>query len=149
MILRATDSSKTVTTANTWQTAIALSTITDFNRFYIDNNDPYPIRLSDGSNRIKKYRIVPFGRRLDYKNIGNTAVYDAANKILYLNGTVGFAGTLYINYLKNGSDFDEDSNSIWSFPSWSHLLLPLFAVGIHKGGVDKREYWPRSCQSDL
>jgi hypothetical protein len=34
MILRKTDTSKTVTTANTWQTAIDLSTITDFNRFY-------------------------------------------------------------------------------------------------------------------
>jgi len=34
MILRKTDTSKTVTTANTWQTAIDLSTISDFNRFY-------------------------------------------------------------------------------------------------------------------
>ena len=34
MVLRKTDTSKTVTTANTWQTAIDLSTIKEFNRFY-------------------------------------------------------------------------------------------------------------------
>jgi hypothetical protein len=46
MILRKTDTSKTVTTANTWQTAIDLSTISDFNRFLQTPADPYPIRLS-------------------------------------------------------------------------------------------------------
>jgi len=56
MILRKTDTSKTVTTANTWQMAIDLSTITDFNRFYQDSADPYPIRLFDGNNKIEKYR---------------------------------------------------------------------------------------------
>ncbi len=108
MVLRKTDSSKSVTAATTWQTAIDLSTISDFNRFYIDTNDPYPIRLWDGGNRIEKYRIVPFRRRLEFREIGNTAVYDAANKNLYLNGTVELAGTLYINYLKNGSDFNQE-----------------------------------------
>jgi len=34
MVLRSTDTSKTVATSNTWQTAIELSTITRFNRFY-------------------------------------------------------------------------------------------------------------------
>ena len=29
-----------------------------------------------------------------------------------------------------------DDDSIWIFPSWSHMLLPPLAVGIHKGGVD-------------
>ena len=38
MVLRKTDTSKSVTTANTRQTAIDLSTITDFNRFYTANN---------------------------------------------------------------------------------------------------------------
>ncbi len=57
MILRKTDTSKTVATANTWQTAIDLSTITDFNRFYQTASDPYPIRLFDGNNKIAKYRV--------------------------------------------------------------------------------------------
>jgi hypothetical protein len=34
MILRKTDTSKTVTTGNTWQTSIDLSSISDFGRFY-------------------------------------------------------------------------------------------------------------------
>ena len=135
MILRKTDTSKTVTAANTWQTAISLATITDFNRFYQDS-DPYPIRLFDGNNKIEKYRLVPFNQRLEYKDVPNTACYDYANKILYLNGTVNFAGTLYIRYIRQTSAFTSASDPIWEFPSQFHLLLPFFAVGIHKGGVD-------------
>jgi hypothetical protein len=52
MILRKTDTSKTVTTANTWQTAINLSTISDFNRFLQTPADPYPIRPFDGTNKL-------------------------------------------------------------------------------------------------
>ena len=84
MILRKTDTSKTVTTANTWQTSIDLSTISDFSRFFQTPSDPYPIRLFDGTNKIAKCRLVPFGQRLEYKESPNTAVYDYANKLLYL-----------------------------------------------------------------
>jgi hypothetical protein len=87
---------KTVTAGNTWQTAIDLSIISDFSRFYQTPSDPYPIRLFDGTNKIAKYRLVPFEQRLEYKDTPNTAVYDHANKNLYLNGTVPHAGTLYI-----------------------------------------------------
>src|SRR3954454_5977294 len=58
MVLRYTDTSKSVTTANTWQTAIDLSTIARFNRFYGET----PIKLFDGSTRIAYYRQVPFER---------------------------------------------------------------------------------------
>jgi hypothetical protein len=58
MILRKTVTSKTVTTANAWQTAIDLSTLSDFRRFYQTPSDPYPIRLFDGTNKIAKYRLV-------------------------------------------------------------------------------------------
>jgi hypothetical protein len=57
MILRKTDTSKTVVTSNTWQTATDLSTINDFSRFYQTPSDPYPIRLFDGTNKIAKYRF--------------------------------------------------------------------------------------------
>jgi hypothetical protein len=66
---------------------------------------PYPIRLFDGNNKIAKYRLVPFEQRLEYKDSPNTAVYDHVNKILYLNGTVPHAGTLYIRYIRTTSDF--------------------------------------------
>ena len=79
---------------------------------------------------------MPFEQRLEYKDSPNTAVYDYANKLLYLNGTVPHAGTLYIRYLLSTSSFTTDSNPIWVFPDWSHIVIPLFTVGIHKGGVD-------------
>jgi hypothetical protein len=60
------------------------------NRFYGD----FPIRLFDGNNRIEYYRQVPFEERLAFKDVPNTFVYDEANKTLYLNGSINFAGTL-------------------------------------------------------
>jgi hypothetical protein len=132
MILRKTDTSKTVTTGNTWQTAIDLSSITNFDRF----NGEFPIRLFDGANNIERFRQVPFEERLYFKDVPNTFVYDENGKTLYLNGPVSFGGTLYINHLITSADIENDDGSSWLFPSWSHALLAFMAVGIHKGGVD-------------
>ncbi|MFN3658181.1 MAG: hypothetical protein ACK4UO_13070 [Pseudolabrys sp.] len=131
VLLRNTDTSKTVTAANTWQTGIDLSTIVRFNRFYGEE----PITVFDGLNSVTKFREVPWNRRLDFRNSPNTFVYDEANKTLYLNGTVQ-AGTLYIDHIKDSPDITSDDSSSWIFPSWSHPLLAFFAVGIHKGGID-------------
>src|SRR3954454_22389791 len=60
MVLRKTDSSKTLAASNTWQTAIDLSTLTRFNRFYGSR----PIRLFDGTQTTFKYRQIPFDDRL-------------------------------------------------------------------------------------
>jgi hypothetical protein len=82
MVLRKTDTLKSVMNGNTWQSAIDLSTISDFNRFYQfyqTLEDPYPIIPYDGDNRGEKYRIVPFARRLDFKDVPHTAVHDAVN----------------------------------------------------------------------
>jgi hypothetical protein len=98
-ILRNTDTSKSVTTSNNWQTAIDLSTIARFNRFYGED----PIALFDGASRIQRFRQVPWNMRLYCKNAPSTFFYDEANKILYLNGAVSFAGTLYIDYIKDVS----------------------------------------------
>lgn len=135
MLLRYTDTSKTVTASNTWQTAIDLSTITRFNRFFETVDNP-PIKLFDGTSRVAYYTQVPFNRRLEFKDVSNTFVYDEANKTLYLNGTVQFAGTLYIDHLKDSPDITNDDSSSWVFPSWSHALLGFYAVGLYKGGVD-------------
>jgi hypothetical protein len=132
MILRYTDTSKTVATDSTWQTAIDLSTIDRFSRFYGD----FPVRLFDGTNRIEKYRRVPMEERLLYKDVPNTFCYAEATQTLYLNGTVSFAGTLYIAHIKDSPDIENDEDSEWVFPSWSHPLLGLGAVGVHKGGID-------------
>jgi hypothetical protein len=135
MVLRYTDTSKMVTTGNTWQTAIDLSTIARFNRFY-ESDDNAPIKLFDGGYRIEYYRQVPFNQRLDYIYVPNTFCYDEASKMLYLNGTVQFAGTLYINHIKDSVDVPTGDTTAWVFPSWSHALLGFYAVAINKGGVD-------------
>lgn len=137
MSLRKTDSSKTVTTANTWQTAIDLSTITDFSRFYV-NQDGVILKLFDGTDRIEYIRLVPFDQRLEYKDVSNTAVYDANSKTLYINGTVSFAGTLYLPYMSTSTAVNlTDETAIWTkFPTRFLPLLAYYAVGIFKGAID-------------
>jgi hypothetical protein len=132
MLLRSTDTSLSVTAANTWQTAKSLSGIARFSRFYGDD----PIQLFDGTNRIQRFRQVPWNMRLAYKDMPNTFVYDESTQTLYLNGTVQFAGSLYIDHVKDSPDITNADSSSWIFPSWSHSLLGFYAVAINKGGVD-------------
>lgn len=132
MLLRKTDSSLAVTAAYTWQTAISLATITDFNRFYGE----HPITLFDGMDRTQEYRQVPFDRRLEYRKVPNTFVHDEANGNIHLNGVAPFSGTLYLDYLRNSPKIANSDESSWVFPSWSHPLLGLMAVAMHKGGID-------------
>jgi hypothetical protein len=134
MVLRKTNTSKTASSANTWQTAIDLSTITDFSRFYGE----MPIILFDGSNQRTHYRLVPFDRRLEYKDVSHTACYDENSKNLYLNGVVPYSGTLYINYISSSTAIDLTSESaVWTiFPSRFLPLLGYYAIGIYKGAVD-------------
>lgn len=136
MVLRKTDKSKTATAAGTWQTAFDLSTITDFSHFYGE----FPVRLFDGTNRTEYYRIVPYDRRLEFKDVSNTAVFDENSKTLYLNGVVPFAGTLWINYIIVTDDVDVTDGTVAL--QWSQFLprfipmLGFYGVGIHMGAVD-------------
>lgn len=134
MVLRKTDTSKSATTSDTWQTAIDLSTITDFSEFYSDT----PVVLFDGSNARSYYRMVPWDRRLDYKDASDTCVYNANTKQLYLNGTVSVNGTLYIAYKSTSTEIDLTSDTaIWSlFPLRFAPLLGYLATEFHKGAVD-------------
>ena len=137
MVLRKTDSSKTVTTGNTWQTAIDLSTITDFSRFYTPDRSS-TIKLFDGNNRVEYYSIKPFDQRLEFKDVSYTCVYDENAKILYLNGNVPFNGTLYIPYVATTPTIDLTSESaVWTtFPSRFLAVLGYYAIGINKGAID-------------
>ena len=137
MVLRKTSTAKTVTTANTWQTAIDLSTIADFSRFYIPDDGP-ALQLFDGTSRIQDYYLKLFDERLQWKDVSNTCVYDENTKTLYLNGTVPFAGTLYIHYVSSSTAIDLTSaTAVWSvFPSRFLPILGYYAIGIYKGAVD-------------
>lgn len=137
MVLRKTDTSKSITTAYTWQTAIDLSMITDFSRFDV-NGDGVVIKLFDGNDRIEYYSLKPFDQRLEWKNVSHTCVYDENAKRLYLNGVPAFAGTLYIPYLSTSTAIDlTAATAVWSaFPPRFLPILGYYAVGIYKGAVD-------------
>lgn len=136
MVLRKTDSSKTITTGNTWQTAIDLSTITDFSKFYM-NDDGVVIKLFDG-DLIDYFVLKPYDKRLEYKDASGTCVYNENTKTLYINGVVPFAGTLYIPYISTSTPIDLSSESaVWTaFPSRFLAILGYYAVGIYKGAID-------------
>jgi hypothetical protein len=152
MVLRKTDSSKTVTTANTWQTAIGLSTITDFSRFYM-NQDGVVLRLFDGTNRVHYIYLKTFDQRLEYKDVSGTCVFDENTKTLYINGVLPFSGTLHIPYVSTSPTVDLTSASpIWTnFPSRFLPVLGYYAIGIYKGAVDydsiNREMLPVNAQT--
>lgn len=137
MVLRKTDSSKTVTTGNTWQTAIDLSTITDFSRFYTPDRSS-TIKLFDGGDRVEYYSLKPFDQRLEYKDVSYTAVYDENAKTLYLNGNVPFSGTLYLPYVATSAAISLSSESaVWTnFPSRFLPILGYYAIAINKGAID-------------
>ncbi len=137
MCLRKTDTSKTVTAGNTWQTAIDLSTISDFSRFYM-NQDGVVIKLFDGDNRVDYITLKSYDQRLEYKDVSGTAVYDANSKQLYINGRVAFAGTLYIPYMATSPAIDLNADAaVWTnFPARFLPVLGYYAVGIFKGAVD-------------
>lgn len=137
MCLRKTDTSKTVTAGNTWQTAIDLSTISDFSRFYM-NQDGVVIKLFDGDNRVDYITLKSYDQRLEYKDVSGTAVYDANSKQLYINGRVAFAGTLYIPYMATSPAIALTvDTSVWTnFPSRFLPLLGYYAISINKGAVD-------------
>ncbi len=137
MSLRKTDVSKSVTTGNTWQTAIDLSTISDFSRFYM-NQDGVVIKLFDGTSRVDRIVLKSFDQRLEYKDVSGTAVYDANSKQLYINGNVAFAGTLYIPYMATSPGIDLDAETpVWSnFPSKFLPVLGYYAIQIWKGAID-------------
>lgn len=60
------------------------STIARFNRFYGET----PIKLFDSTHGIQGFKQVPWEHRLGYRMSPGTFVYDEANRLLYLNGTV-------------------------------------------------------------
>jgi hypothetical protein len=132
--LRRTNTSLSLTTANLYTDAVSLAGITDFAEFYGD----LPISLFDGDNRIERYRLVSFDRRLEYKDVPNTFCFDEYNNNLYFNGLVPFNGTIYLNYKATTEDIDLDSDSpVWSpFPARFLPLLGFYADGINKGGID-------------
>lgn len=134
MVLRKTNTSLSLTTANTWETAKSLATITDFSRFYGE----YPVVLFDGTNRTHKFAQAPFDRRLDYKDVSDRFVFDENGNNLYFGGTLPFAGTLYIHYVADSGEVDPASaGAVWTaFPSRFLPILGFYAVGIHKGAVD-------------
>lgn len=150
MVLRKTDTSITVASSSIWQTAHSISTITDFLKFY----GKTPIAITDGLNKTDYYRQVPFEKRLQYKDVDGTFVYDVKNKNIYFNGKVNTAGTMYLNYIVNtgdidvGIDTDIETLGVFPFPSRFHPILAFYAIGISKGAIDydsiNREMLPQN-----
>jgi len=134
MVLRKTNTALTLTTANTWQTATSLSSVTDFSRFQEDA----VITLFDGTTRKHYYRMVSRERHLEHKDDSSAFWYDANSGNIYFGGTPPFAGTLYLPYISTSTLVDPTSaNAVWTlFPARFLPLIGFYAIGIYKGAVD-------------
>lgn len=140
--LKKTDTSISVSASvDAWNTPVSIAGITDFLRFYQDDKG-FSIKIFDGANRIEYYRQVPFSKRLEYKDVQNTFVYDQVNKTVYFNGSIPFSGTAYINYIMNPVQIDisltTNMETVGSMPCPGvyHPILGYYAVGINKGAID-------------
>lgn len=150
MALRKTDSSISVSSGGTWQTAYSISTITDFLKFY----GKKPITIYN-NNQAEYYRQVPFEKRVQYRDYDNTFVLDLRNKNVYFNGNLILAGNMYVNYIQDTPDVDVaidtdiETNGSFPFPSRFHPILAFYAIGINKGAIDydsiSREMLPNNA----
>jgi hypothetical protein len=137
-VLLKTDKSKKVSSNDTWETGIDLSTIEDLSRLYV-TADGTVFRLFDGENRVEYYTLKPFDQRLEYKDVSQTCVYDENAKILYLNGKPPFSGTIWLTYVSTSPEINinDMASTAWSvFPSRFLPILAYYAIGIFKGAVD-------------
>lgn len=134
MARRKLDTSLSLTTANTWQTAQSLAGITDFSKF----NDDAVITLYASNGSLHYYYQIPADRRLEFKDDNSAFWYDVNSGNVYFGGTPPFAGTLYIPYISTSPAIDLESATVITDPFLKRALpvLGFYAIGIHKGAID-------------
>lgn len=136
MKLRAEDSSKTVTSANTYTTMKDLPE--DFLRTYSPkrrDGQRSAVVLKNG-NSLKYVQEIGFDRRVEYSDVNGHFYIDHANDQFAFTGSYDKTYTVYLNYIKKSTAFSESNTTGWDFPSQFHPLLAFDIAVLHKGGID-------------
>jgi hypothetical protein len=121
-----------------------------------ENYKDIEFELDEKGLRIYKVDVDPSAgtkaARNLIENVSNTFTYDENAKIMYINGTIPFAGTLYINYIAttNEIDVDDSTTNIWTeFLPRFIPVLGFYAIGIHMGAVDYDQVTARMAPNNL
>ena len=131
MILRKQDTSKTVTTSNTFLTAIDLPA--DFDEWQTER-ELVLVDVSNNNNFIDCFKEVTSAWGYTYQYQTYRYFCDYAAKKLYISGTVDKSYKLVMNY-KYEPDGITDVTS-WVFPAKFHKLLAYAVAALNKGGID-------------
>lgn len=128
MFLRSLDSSKTATSGQSSDTAIALPTA--WRRTY---------KLMLGY--WQEYQQVPFDEQHVWRYSSNRYCIDVANSVYYLLGTVGATDTIYHYYIKTTDDVAAATSPVW--PARFHPIIAFYVAGYIMGGQDADDIFAR------
>lgn len=128
-MLKALDSTQTVTAGQTQSTTRALPT-----RFAL------PIALYVGDD-YEPYTLINFEDQLHHRSNGRAYFIDMANNTYALTGTVGKTAT--INFFHTKYSADITNNTSWTFPERFHGLLPIKMAKLYYAidGGEKSRAW--------
>lgn len=134
MILRSFDSSITFTASDDYTGTKALPA--RFLRVYAPydgrRGEQTGVYIVDSSGNKNALTPIKFADRFNYKDIDGYYYIDVKNSTIGRTGTL--AGTLHLFFIQGTVDID--SAGEWTFPSYSHILLAVDVVIMHKGGID-------------
>ena len=138
VMLRAEDSSGSVTGANTWETTHSLPT-----RF----SQPYPVKrateeyspliLVSGQN-TKIVTEIQWAQRLENQNNSGRFAVDYANDQYIITGSVDKAYTPYWSFIQYTDDFIDDADTWGNFPTRFYPLI-AYLVAIMEKAADYDE----------
>lgn len=134
VILRTIQSSQTITTANTYLTALTLPT--DFKKFFTTRAS---IVLTDSQgNLIKTLREVPLSSRHSYKNDGGKFYVNYSTRQIFICGSQSQTATVNISYIKKTTKISAADANKWEFSSYDDYekILGFDIAVMHKLGVD-------------
>lgn len=131
MILRAEDTSQTISTSGTFLTEKDLPA--DFRKWYTR----FPIVLADAQGNAQSFlREVPLNTKLAHKS-NNTKFYcKYGTKKFCVCGTFSQPYTAHIYYIRKGELVSADDGNEWEFDSEYHPILGLSIAVYWKLGVD-------------
>ena len=131
VILRAEDSSQTISTSNTFETAKSLPT--DFRKWY----DRFPISLTDSQgNNYCNPREVPINFRFANRQDNNKFYCNYGAGTIFFCGSQPQSLTVHQFYIKKTTLVSASASNSWSFPSEYHPILGLSVATYWKLGVD-------------
>lgn len=143
-VLKALDSSQTVSSANTWnQNPLNIPTVPKLRRFLKKGKIP----LYNGTNFVIELLEIPFEDLVNYQTIYGYFAVDFANGHIYITGTVQQTCNAYIYYLANYGDITYETEWL-KFPEEFHPYLAYMLAARWRLGVNYDDVAARNANDN-